>query len=546
MIMNKRFSTLLATALVAGGLSFNAAAAPVDASALKDGQTIHLIIGSDTDYLAMDEAGNFSKVAASSWNGKIKDLFGTLWQIKLIPHATAGGTTYTYSFTNRLSGQMLSVKLQSDKKDGGRVNTIAANEKGGNTEWAWDDTKGLYVIGTDSAFTIGSDDNGKLTFNVEKGSAIPAATTTALLKGDVSATPVTLTATDFNTLVAKEAGRLFFTDENVSSTEKNVLTANKWEAIDAEIKNDGSEFSGDDVLYLTNGKEHKRVIAPATDETTQKEYLLVDYNFYDPSKDFNKLIVDTIAVEPDATSPADFSTRLAAKHHSATAAFTVTYFIPNDSMVIAPAFVPTSIPVATTLEAMYTALPTTINTSGELTDAKSKVGIVKAAVAIFAGNANADTFTEGLNFAEVEKFTAADGSFDNSSGVSGQTLIDNAITAINAITAADAKKDDIKAYIAAAKAYLNSLKGLTITEAGTKSSEDALVSTSAIKDGENYVDGLSPLEVKAVDPAKQVVIRKLSNTKVLTIGEITSATDTHGNLVATIKTSDKDATIDGE
>ncbi|WP_308550466.1 DUF6383 domain-containing protein [uncultured Parabacteroides sp.] len=540
----------MATALVAGGLSANVMATPVDASTLKDGQTIHLTIGSSTDYLAMDEAGNFSKVAASSWDGKIKDLFGTLWQIKLIPHATAGGTTYTYSFTNRLSGQMLSVKLQSDKKDGGRVNTIAANEKGGNTEWAWDGTKGLYVIGTDSAFTIGSNTNGKLTFNVEKGSVAPAATTNALLKGDVSATPVTLTATDFNTLVAKEAGRLFFTDENVSSTETNVLTANKWKAIDGHIANDGAAFaasSGKDVLYLTNGKEYENRLNVAMDAAneTQKEYLLVDYSFYDPSKEFNVLKVDTIAAEPKV-KVVDFSDRTKiAKHHPATAAFTVTYFIPNDSMVIAPAFVQTSIPVATTLDAMHAALPATTNTTTELTEAQNKVGFVKAAVAIFAGKANADTFTEGLNFAEVEKFTAADGSF-NASGVSGQTLIDNAITAINAIKAADAKKDDIKAYIAAAKAYLNSLKGLTITKAGTKDSKDALVSTSAIKNGENYVDGLSPLEVTAVNPDKQVVIRKLSNTKVLTIGEITSATETNGNLIATIKTSDKDATIGGD
>ena len=69
MIMNKRFSTLLATALVAGGLSANVMATPVDASTLKDGQTIHLTIGNGTDYLAMDEAGNFSKVAASNWDG---------------------------------------------------------------------------------------------------------------------------------------------------------------------------------------------------------------------------------------------------------------------------------------------------------------------------------------------------------------------------------------------------------------------------------------------------------------------------------------------
>ena len=53
--MNKRFSTLLAAALVAGGLSFNANAAvtPVDASQIKDGSFIHL--GTGSSLLVMKE-----------------------------------------------------------------------------------------------------------------------------------------------------------------------------------------------------------------------------------------------------------------------------------------------------------------------------------------------------------------------------------------------------------------------------------------------------------------------------------------------------------
>ena len=549
MIMNKRFSTLLAAALVAGGLSANVMATNIATTDLKDGQFIHLSTATGgTTYLAMDAKGDFSTVDASDWSGKINSLLGSLWQVKLIPHTTQAGTTYTYSFTNRLSGQLLSVKLQSDIDGGGRSKNITANEKGGNTEWAYAADNALYAIKGDTVFTIGTSGSA-LTFGATKATAAQSNTTMYL--GDVSASAVTLKASDFNALVKANAGRLFFTDENVSSTEKNVLTANKWEAVAAKIKNDGSDFdaAGSEVLYLTNGKEYKNRMnadmAGAT--TTQKEYLLVDYNFYDPSKEFNVLKADTIAVEPASATVTNFANRTKiAKHHPATAAFTVTYYIPNDSMVIAPAFVQTSIPVATTLDAMYTALPTTTTSATELTAAKEKVGIVKAAVAVFAGNANADAFTKGLNFAEVEKFAAADGTFDGASGVSGQTLIDNATTAIKAIKADDAKKADVKAYIAAANAYLNSLKGLTITAAGTKSSIDALVSTSAIKDGANYADGLNSLTVAAVSPAKQVVIRKLSNTKVLTIGQITSATDTHGNLIATIKTSDKDATIGGD
>ena len=83
MIMNKRFSTLLATALVAGGLSFNAAATEMAADKLEDGQFIHLIAGASTatDYLTMDAKGVFAKVEASSWDGKTTSylvLFGRL------------------------------------------------------------------------------------------------------------------------------------------------------------------------------------------------------------------------------------------------------------------------------------------------------------------------------------------------------------------------------------------------------------------------------------------------------------------------------------
>ncbi|WP_303142773.1 DUF6383 domain-containing protein, partial [uncultured Parabacteroides sp.] len=321
-----------------------------------------------------------------------------------------------------------------------------------------------------------------------------------------------------NTLVKANAGRLFFTDENVSSTEKNVLTDNKWEAIDAKIKNDGSAFSGDvDVLYLTNGKEHKRVIAPATEETVQKEYLLVDYNFYDPSKDFNKLIVDTIAVEPNAASPA-FDTRLAAKHHSATAAFKVTYFIPNDSMVIAPQFTQTEIAVATTLKAKGQNIYETYGNGKEnnYTDEAQAVYntsmTLKDAVDAFVGN-------------------------DSEPNPISTKNVTDAIAAVKYSTNAATKALE-EGLVAAVKAYLKDIEDLTWL------AQDDVTTKTLQKP--SYVDGVSPMTVEAVDPAKQVVIRKLSNTKVLTIGEITSATATNGNLIATIKTSDKDATIGGD
>ena len=530
--MNKRFSTLLAAALVAGGLSFNANAAvtPVDASQIKDGSFIHL--GTGSSVLSVSDEGEFGLQVTTTWTGNIDKLLGTLWQVKKIPHQTVAGISYTYSFTNRLSGQLLSVKLESNVAGGGRAASIEMNEKGGNTEWAWDQTKGLYAVknyGTDkdTTFTIGFDANG-LVFNATKGKD-PQSVTNALTNSvAVQATEVELTASDFNALVKKEGGRLFFTDENVSSTEKNVLTDNKWEAVGAKIATDGSAFgSGNDVLYLKNGKTHKRKLADAAGaEVEQNEYLLVDYNYYDPLGEFNKLIVDTIAVEPDAATPTAFNTRIAAKHHSATAAFKVTYFIPNDSMVIAPQFEQTTISVATTLTSKGADVYSAKKYDKETVDKFSQT-VKKAYNLVYAVKGKVDAFV-GTSPAEGTEFVTTN-----------ETSIKDANEAIKAVkyseTAAVKAKEE--AFIADAKAYLKDIENLKYVNATTGFTTKTLQKPS-------YVDGLSPMAVNAIS-SKVVVIRKLSETKVLTIGADPNTT-TNGNLVATIKTSDKEVTMGGD
>ena len=109
--MNKRFSTLLAAALVAGGLSFNANAAVYGADDVKDGSFIHLgETSGSSDVLAVTEDGKFDQftiAASNGWDGNIKNLLGTLWQVKKTAHTSSAGVQYTYSFVNRLSGQLL-------------------------------------------------------------------------------------------------------------------------------------------------------------------------------------------------------------------------------------------------------------------------------------------------------------------------------------------------------------------------------------------------------------------------------------------------------
>ncbi len=542
--MNKRFSTLLAAALVAGGLSFNADAISYSNDAVKDGSFIHL--GTGTDVLSVSDEGIFGLQATTDWTGNIDKLLGTLWQVKKTAHTTAAGVQYTYSFVNRLSGQALSIKLQSD--NGTDRKNIEMNEKGtnANTDWAWDDAAGLYCVKNfgadkDSVFQLSFTAAG-IQLNVTSGTAVPSApTSTALTQIEVSDNAVILTADDFNALVKKEGGRLFFTDENVSSAEKNVLTDNKWEAVDAKIATDGSAFgTGNDVLYLKNGKTHKRKLADAAGaEVEQNEYLLVDYNYYDPLGEFNKLIVDTIAVEPDVTTTLAFNDRIAAKHHSATAAFKVTYFIPNDSMVIAPQFKQTTIPVATTLGAKKDNIIALYGSGKEASYTSEAQEVYSAIVCVGVG---VQTYA-ALSSDPSYKFASDNNGYEvngsTGSAVSGNELIKRATKALTAVkysTAADTKKLE-EALVAAAKAFLADIEGLTWK------GQNVVTTKKLAKP--SYVDGLSPMTVDAFANSEVVVIRKLSNTKVLTIGKDPN-TVANGNLVATIKTSDKEVTLGGD
>ena len=81
--MNKRFSTLLAAALVAGGLSFNAAAisylpSTVDNGSVKEGVNAYLKAGDD--YLAVKADGNLEIITSTDLNGT--NLSSALWTIK--------------------------------------------------------------------------------------------------------------------------------------------------------------------------------------------------------------------------------------------------------------------------------------------------------------------------------------------------------------------------------------------------------------------------------------------------------------------------------
>ncbi|WP_293740854.1 DUF6383 domain-containing protein, partial [uncultured Parabacteroides sp.] len=220
-IMNKRFSTLLAAALVAGGFSFNvmAAAGP---GAVKDGEFTFLEVGSGV--MAIDADGTLKEDTKPTSSSTMDVINAALWKVTVIPGADITGVP-TYKFQNKKTGQMLSVKLQNDQAAAAGIATSSAAAKigAGNSTWAWDDTKGLYAVVGDS------------TFYFTTGLKLAAAHKTAT--GQVTYLPVgytalniehTLTADEFNTLTK---GKLYFNGgKDVSTGNTNILTANTWTA----------------------------------------------------------------------------------------------------------------------------------------------------------------------------------------------------------------------------------------------------------------------------------------------------------------------------
>ena len=108
MIMNKRFSTLLATALVAGGLSA-VNASPVDLSAKKyyhlKEATSNKYVGLSDETVKADSLCLYDPAVLT-----VKQVDQLLWSVSEKRVATAnGGVVYQYEFTNKYTGEKLSM-----------------------------------------------------------------------------------------------------------------------------------------------------------------------------------------------------------------------------------------------------------------------------------------------------------------------------------------------------------------------------------------------------------------------------------------------------
>ncbi len=112
--MNKRFSTLLATALVAGGFSFNAMA-----DAYPVGEYIQIKVGSDK-YLTVGEGATRDSLALAddptSENVPTLEKYNkTLWKLNLTPYKDANGLIagYYVSVENKVNGPVALTKADA-------------------------------------------------------------------------------------------------------------------------------------------------------------------------------------------------------------------------------------------------------------------------------------------------------------------------------------------------------------------------------------------------------------------------------------------------
>ena len=551
--MNKRFSTLLAAALVAGGFSFNAmASVTAGPGSIKTGEyTLLKFDNSDDKVLSVDPATrkleviDYSTLLSSNKlvaGTSLKKLNNALWKVTVNSSTSVTGQSVTYSFTNK-AGQALTVDLLTDAV-GHVTNGTAAISKSttGNTTWAWTAANGLYAVksfGTekgDSVFYFTKDLKLKSAVYDVTSPSIP---TDGALVGveDMSQYTIELTAASFNDLMSTYEGKLFFNNgKDVSASETNALKNQKWQALPFGTStytaganaiaavNAGSETA----FFLWNGKE---VLAGNNGLTAKdqkkKFFLVVDNGCYNTEETLNKLTIDTLGWEPifdasnnlTAITAANLKARsTVAKRSPLAAGFKGVYHIAKDSLVLTALARPASIPVTTTLGAINT-------NSGYGTGSTAMDNLEKAVVSFiggFASNPPADkaTFAESNFESDGSAYTyLASG---GTTPVSGKALVDKANEYIATLTG-----DANKAAKATAQNYLAAIKGLAIVKASTGGSALPTVTTDKFVNGKNFADGVTAMDVTQYESGGnkggQLSIKKLSSTYVLTPAPVSTA-----------------------
>ena len=534
--MNKKFSTLLVSTLLACGTAFTAQAADPYVADANAGVNTFLKVGG-TKYLGLKD-GKLTIVDDAT--AGIATLQECIWTIEKVAFPSAGGgdPTYGYKLLHNQSGQYLSIKLQSNTET-----AINATEKtkpeleieAGNTVWAWDGTNSLSVTANDSVYTIaGSSDLKSLTLYAHKKGENYTTTLSSL---NITNAPIdkeasiVLNAANFNALTK---GILYFNDNDVAGGQKNVLTDNKWTAVDARIgdytvvnEEDGKVVTtglafnskGDSVLYFYNQTTVAGYDNAWKEDKAKKNYLVVDNGYYDsPTNALFTLAADTLSFEPtdalayvqpaykdgstveeiedadeayeaamkaldDKSSTVKINARTAktGKHHPFAGAFTATYNYYTDVITLASLYQPAKIDVDVTLGAIID------ETLATFKDESSAINKMAKSAKTFIGTTTEAKFATGkdadfkLVNAEIAKLTG----------------------------------DENKAKKAVADAFMAAIAGMKISSTGALSTDKYTAAA--------FVDGVTPLlyandkDTEENLVPRKVVIRKLATVQVLTI-----------------------------
>lgn len=259
--MNKRFSTLLATALVAGGLSSSALA--TDVTATRDIVTVDGTAFPKDSYfhlLTSTTLGDGALSITKTYDGKADSLFirtaatngtiGTagidsaLWAIDSVPALPIG---YAYSFKNKVSGQSIALDLANE--------TISLAAEG--TTFGWGGTIGgtLKVVSGDKTYYLDGD-----------AANLQNTETTALKLTPYVPARVALSANDLNEAngtyfqlaIAETVGENVFTNPNykleatsVSGSDNNATASAVWLRVKgAEGLKVGNTKAKNDTLFI--------------------------------------------------------------------------------------------------------------------------------------------------------------------------------------------------------------------------------------------------------------------------------------------------------
>ena len=348
--MNKKFSTLMASFLLASAFSTTAWAADFTPKA---GEFARLTIatassgetrqqsGSGSTFITISDGKLVSSTAAATgtsenygWDKVFSGVRSQIWKVAKVTKSSSSENTY--QFVNKQTGEYLAVKLQTNAANYTTQGAVAINAAG-NKDWSMaGDALYAFNAKRDSIFFLTVDENNniglksiatndpnasiggnaKIGFNQIIGNETPSNDLRLSLGAEAFNALMKLTGND---------GKLHFNGgKDVTSTQKNALTGVKWTAIDI----DG------DAIYLWNGKTKE------SGAKKQRPYcLMVDTAYYDAvTPAFYKLTTDTLSLTKNnnGTYSADGSDVTPVQKRPAGAAqFTATYFFGNDSIALA-------------------------------------------------------------------------------------------------------------------------------------------------------------------------------------------------------------------